>query len=118
MNRAGIKSLLESATLIKVYPDFIRNGVALPAIAFDHGVNVRTGRDISGKASGKSDTWRVTIIGKSRSECDDIVSQIELLDGTSDANFALVEVLSITDGFVSEKDKEFRISVDLRTFDK
>lgn len=102
---------------VKVYPDEIPEGVALPAIAYLHNTNTR-GRDQKGKTSGKQDTWRVIIAGDDRASCDTIQQILETLDGTSNNDFQGVHIISVSDEPVSFKNTNSRTFIDFRTYDR
>lgn len=120
MNRIGLKQLIESYTTAPVYPDFIPESQipdGLPAVAYDH-TNNGTDRDRQGNRAGFWDTWRLTIIGKNRGETDTVLSELDIMDNKFDSNFQRVHILSTTDDPVNESDEFFRISVDIKTYDR
>lgn len=119
MNRKAFHALLSSALSVKVWPDFIPERKSIPAVAYDHSSDNRS-RILNGKSSGVFDNWRITIIGNSRQECDDIKDQILLLEQSAltAGDFQSIMVLSVTDDPVNALDKTYRISIDVRTYER
>lgn len=117
MNRIGLRELLVN-TLgagIDVYPDYVPEGQNVPAVAYTHISNGST-RTVKGNSVGNYDTWRISVVGNSRAECDTVVTTLKNLDNTKDDNFQNVFVLFDGDVPVSPDDA-FRYSfVDIKTY--
>lgn len=117
MNKTELYKVVSGAISAKVYPDFVPKNASIPAASFAHSSNNRT-RIQSGKSHGKSDIWRISISGANRDECDTIVNEINLLDGTSSDMFQAVHILSVNDEPADVNSTVFMAFVDIKTFDK
>jgi len=117
MNKDELYAVVSGATESNLYPDFVPKEAGLPAMSYTHNSNNRR-RILNGIAYGSWDTWRISISGKNRDECDSIIKEINLLDGTSSAMFQAVHILSVNDEPANINSKVFIAFVDIKTFDK
>ena len=83
---SGVRKIILSVVDIKVFPDYVPESEAKPAIAISNLANPH-GRVLSGEKTGKKSSWRVTIVTKSVSELESLIEDIEKLDNTSKPGF-------------------------------
>ena len=94
MNEAQVRSLILTAvTGISVYPDFVPEDADLPAISFSHIIN-SSSRLLQGNSTGEWNTWRILVVGNTRTEVKDMLLQLEMLDNTLNSDFQRVFVVA------------------------
>lgn len=118
MKRIAFKQMVEAAiTPYKAFPDFVPESAALPAVSYSH-ISSQFTRVKQGLRSGRTDTWRISIIADTRLECDTIQSLLLALDASSNTAFQFVEIIYETDNPAGDLSDQYVSLVDVRTFDK
>ena len=117
MNKDELYKVISEFASVNLYPDFVPKNASLPAMSYTHNSNGRS-RVLNGISYGSWDTWRLSISGNNRDECDTIINEINLLDGTTSAMFQAVHILSVNDEPANINSKVFIAFVDIKTFDK
>jgi len=119
MNRTGFyDSLVVNVGVnVEVFPDYVPNNADYPAIAYRHiagGASV--GQD--GKPWGLWDTWRISVVGKTRQECDVLLLQLNQLAGTKNEHFQQFSFLYEGDNESIPEDNYFSSTIDFKTYDR
>lgn len=81
-----VRKLILSVVDVKVFPDFIPESEAVPAIAIFNVANPYE-RVLSGEKTGKKSSWRITVVAKHISELESLVKDIDKLDNKSKPGF-------------------------------
>lgn len=116
MNYSGFRqTILSALSNVKVYADLVPEKSSLPAIAFTHIAN-NNNRTLNGEKSATWDTWRASIIAKTKSECDTIVNQLNTLDNTSNSHFKNIFLILEGSVPVSPDDRTVTSFVDFKTY--
>lgn len=118
MNRAELYRIIYTATSCNVFPDYVPKEEELPAVSYKHITDFRAKRQVNGSSTGKADSWRLTIAGENRDQCDTIASEISLLDGLPSDMFQAVNILNASDEPADNNTIVFRCFIDIKTFDK
>lgn len=114
MNSKGFKALLDTKAE-RVYIDFVPEGKTLPAVSFTH-VGDASARILNGNKSGGWDTWRVMIIGKNRTQTNEIRDSLLLLDNTTSQHFKNIFVMAEGNIPARPEDATRTAFVDIKTY--
>ena len=119
MNRTGFyQSLTANVGVgVEVFPDYVPNDADYPAIAYRQiagGASV--GHD--GKPWGKWDTWRISVVGSTREECDILLAQLETLAGSKNEHFQQFSFVYAGDNESVPEDSYFSSTIDFKTYDR
>ncbi len=81
-----IISLLKSVLGVDVYTGEIPESQTNPAVLLQD-LNHNYSRSISGRKTGMSSNWRITIVAKSQVDVESLLDKLEDLDNTSNNDF-------------------------------
>ncbi len=118
MKRQQLMALLSARFDEEVYIDYAPNSAEPPYVVFNHINNNRSQRNLDNSLAGKSDTWRVTVYGQDRIDCDRLMNNLESVDNTSNADFQRVNIINVADDSDLPEMDFSRSFVDLETYDR
>lgn len=119
MSRANLyQRLIATLGDIAVYPDFIPQDAALPAVAYLHISELGQLRTLEGGKDARGDTWQIEIIAATRDECDEIANTVSSLDNYSDDHFQRFETGNQRDDPASADLDYRRAFIDITTHNR
>lgn len=115
MNLEAINALIKVHTTVGVHSDFVPEKASLPAVAYTQ-LSYAGDRVLSGKTAGNWNSWRIMVKAKTRREVQNVINELETLDGVSDVNYQ--SVMMLYSGIVPAlpDDKVYTGMVDIRTY--
>lgn len=87
-----IINILGNSLTVPVFSDVIPEKTETTAVSVINLGFTSTRNLISGMKSGKSSTWRITVVSKVRSELESVLDELELLDNKSVSGFQKIMV--------------------------
>lgn len=117
MNTIGMNQTLVDVLSEKdVYPDYVPEGVDLPAVAYTH-VSNSGGRLVSGVRMGVTDTWRINVVAEDADQLKTFMDKVIGLDNSGNEYFQRIFVLTYRVIPTEPEDDLFYGFVDFRTYD-
>lgn len=112
---SDVFTLVSSAVSVNVYSEEIPESETDDAVHF-YSVAHTSGRDVEGRKSKKSSTWRVEVVATTVDGLESIIEDIETLDNKSTSTFQRVYAQLLNTEDVTEDQEYRRAFIDLTVY--